>query len=485
MKIEKIKELLMLGEGQNVEFKSNYRNLNVIGQVVCSFLNAQGGYIVCGVEDNGKLIGIDGSDAGVKVLEQGVQQGLSPKALVSVQVQEVEGKSLLVLEVPAGQDLPYAFRDVIYIRVGQYTRKADIETIRDMVLRKQVEPERWERRFSSADIEHDTDMDEIRSAVADIQNARRAFFRDAQKPFGVLEDLYVAKYGRLTNGGDVLFARNPATRLPQVRVRAACFTDDKASDTFRDMKSFEGPLVSVLEQVFDFIVRNTPTTVQFLKNRLKRQDESLYPADAIREGLVNAFAHRDYAGPSGGISVHIYPKRLEIWNSGSLPEGITPEGLIKGHLSVLRNPDIAHVLYLRGFMEKLGRGSVLILHACKERGLPYPVWTSDEKAGVRLTFFAPELAKEVTPEVAGEVGTRLALSQHQVEILRKCMTEKGILELMAVTGRRDRTKFRHQVLNPLMEAGLIAMLIPDKPTSSKQKYLLTPEGKNYLEILKK
>ena len=100
MKIEKIKELLMLGEGQNVEFKSNYRNLNVIGQVVCSFLNAQGGYIVCGVEDNGKLIGIDGSDAGVKVLEQGVQQGLSPKALVSVQVQEVEGKSLLVLEVP-------------------------------------------------------------------------------------------------------------------------------------------------------------------------------------------------------------------------------------------------------------------------------------------------------------------------------------------------------------------------------------------------
>jgi len=69
--------------------------------------------------------------------------------------------------------------------------------------------------------------------------------------------------------------------------------------------------------------------------------------------------------------------------------------------------------------------------------------------------------------------------------LQKCLTEKGILELMAVTGRRDRTKFRHQVLNPLMEAGLIAMLIPDKPTSSKQKYLLTPEGKKYLETLKK
>ena len=485
MKIEKLEKLLMLGEGHNVDFKSNCRNIDMIGRVVCSFLNTHGGYIVCGVGDKGKVIGIDGSDVTVQLLEKRIQEGLSPKALVSVQLQEAEGKSLIVIEVPAGKDIPYAFQDVIYLRVGQATQKADVETIRDMVLRKQVEPQRWERRFSSGDIESDTDTDEINSAAADIQKGQRAFFRDANNPYWILEDLSVAKYGRLTNGGDVLFGRNPATRLPQVRVRAACFTDDKAGDTFRDMKSFEGPLVPVLEQVFNFIVRNTPTTILFSKNKLQRQDEALYPADAIREGLVNAFAHRDYTNSSGGMSVHIYPKRLEIWNSGSLPDGITPDGLIKGHLSILRNPDIAHVLYLRGFMEKLGRGSVLILQACKERGLPEPTWTSDEKAGVRLTFFAPEVTQEVSSEVIENFGTKLALSRHQAEILQKCLTEKGILELMAVTGRRDRTKFRHQVLNPLMEAGLIAMLIPDKPTSSKQKYLLTPEGKKYLETLKK
>jgi ATP-dependent DNA helicase RecG len=92
------------------------------------------------------------------------------------------------------------------------------------------------------------------------------------------------------------------------------------------------------------IIRNTPTNSTFSKNGLRRQDEFLYPPEAIREGLVNAFAHRDYTDSSGGIAVHIYPKRLEIWNSGSLPEGITPARLINGHLSVLRNPDIAHVL---------------------------------------------------------------------------------------------------------------------------------------------
>lgn len=59
---------------------------------------------------------------------------------------------------------------------------------------------------------------------------------------------------------------------------------------------------------------------------------------------MNAFAHRDYADYKGGIAVHIYPRRLEIWNSGSLPAGVTLEKLARGHISVLRNPDIAHVL---------------------------------------------------------------------------------------------------------------------------------------------
>ena len=52
-----------------------------------------------------------------------------------------------------------------------------------------------------------------------------------------------------------------------------------------------------------------------------------------------------------------------------------------------------------------------------------------------------------------------------------------LVDIMAITGRSDRTKFRHQVLNPLLEAGLIEMTIPDKPQSSKQKYRLTGKGR--------
>lgn len=87
-----------------------------------------------------------------------------------------------------------------------------------------------------------------------------------------------------------------------------------------------------------------------------------------------------------------------------------------------------------------------------------------------------------SPIVGEEVGTKLALSQHQVDTLQKCRKNNTLLEIMAVSGRSDRTKFRHQVLNPLLEAGLIEMTIPDKPRSSKQKYRLTDKGRDVLRL---
>ena len=345
-----IQELLSLGEGQRVEFKSTVRNVDALGRVICGFLNASGGYLICGVDDRGAVPGVDASPDALAMLEKRLHEGVSPKALVSVQTQDLGGKPVIVIEVPAGKDVPYAFRDVIYIRSGDATQKADAETIRDIVMRRQIEPERWERRFSLADAQYDVAADEVRSAIADAHRSRRAFFRNEDDPLMVLEDFAASKYGRLTNSGDVLFTRNPALRLPQVRIRAMCYNSDKAGDTYRDMKSFEGPLHAIFEDTYTFIVRNTPTIARFVKGSPKRQDSPLYPEAAVREALINALAHRDYSAASGGVSIHIYPRRLEIHNSGCLPDGVTTDSLTKGRLSVLRNPDIAHVLYLRGLM---------------------------------------------------------------------------------------------------------------------------------------
>lgn len=80
-------------------------------------------------------------------------------------------------------------------------------------------------------------------------------------------------------------------------------------------------------------------------------------------------------------------------------------------------------------------------------------------------------------------GTKLGLSPDQVEILRKCLTPSAILDLMEIANRSDRTKFRNQVLRPLLEERLVEMTIPDRPTSSKQQYRTTEAGRSVLERL--
>ena len=153
--------------------------------------------------------------------------------------------------------------------------------------------------FSLADINNDLSEKEIRSFIKAAKGKLQSNKIEVSDKISLLEKLSLVKYGRLTNGGDVLFGENPAIRYPQVRVQAVRFESDQTDDTYLDMKIYEGPLVSVLEEVFNFIKRNTPTISQFNKDSLFREDRPLYPWDAIREGLVNAFVHRDYSSFQG------------------------------------------------------------------------------------------------------------------------------------------------------------------------------------------
>ena len=92
----------------------------------------------------------------------------------------------------------------------------------------------------------------------------------------------------------------------------------------------------------------------------------------------------------------------------------------------------------------------------------------------------PAATEQVTAQDTAQVGTKLAPSRHQVNILRKCRQEKALVDLMAIAGRSDRTKFRHQVLNALLAEDLVEMTIPDKPRSRNQKYRLTAKGLAWL-----
>ena len=64
----------------------------------------------------------------------------------------------------------------------------------------------------------------------------------------------------------------------------------------------------------------------------------------------------------------------------------------------------------------------------------------------------------------------------QVRLLEFSRKERSIGELMHFLGWQHRTKFRAKFLRPLLEAGWVAMAIPDKLTSSRQRYVITQSG---------
>lgn len=68
--------------------------------------------------------------------------------------------------------------------------------------------------------------------------------------------------------------------------------------------------------------------------------------------------------------------------------------------------------------------------------------------------------------------------------MRKCLADAETADLMAIAERADRTKFRNQVLKPLVADKLLAMTIPDKQMSGNQRYRTKDKGRNLLSSLK-
>ena len=108
-----------------------------------------------------------------------------------------------------------------------------------------------------------------------------------------------------------------------------------------------------------------------------RNDLPAVPPLALREALVNAFAHRDYSLGKGAVSIAIYDDRLEVWSDGVLPSQITVEQLHQQHSSHARNELIANVLYRRDMIEEWGRGTLKMLQQCENANLPSPQFSED------------------------------------------------------------------------------------------------------------
>lgn len=387
--------LLRDGESPTVAFVSSASAVDEIGQNVCAMLNSEGGVILIGANQDGNVIH-PVSELQADHLRSFLHQNVSPRALFSVAIDETPDGPVISLDIPKGQDRPYLFNGAIYLRKGTSVEMADASELRQMVQTSSAEPERWERRVSSGFDSGDVDTELLNQVVQMAVERRGYVFENSRDKLSVLSDLALMRFGQLTNAADVLFGRKVSVRHPQTRLRCVRYETDKA-DRFIDEQLFEGPAFLLLENVMAFFKRHTSITAEFSDESLNRQVKPEYSFQAVREGLVNALAHRDYAGFSGSVSVSIYSDRVEIWNTGKLPKQLKIQDLrAPTHASILINPDISHVFYLHGLMERVGRGTYKIVQECRRLESSQPEWKS-VSGGVRLTIFAaiPGNRKEV------------------------------------------------------------------------------------------
>lgn len=185
----------------------------------------------------------------------------------------------------------------------------------------------------------------------------------------------------------MLFAKAPAKYLPQVRVQLTEYGEGKTDNALLRNEVFEGNLFSIRDKLERYI-ENLGIRSVFDKNQWKRIDFK-FPPKALQEGVINALMHRDYSSHSSAVAISIYPDTFVISNSGHLPDDLKVSELKKAHRSHPVNPDIAHIVFLRGLIDKLGRGTIKLLEDCRNAGLKDPVW-KDSIDGITLTFYGPK-----------------------------------------------------------------------------------------------
>jgi len=380
-----IKDLIKQGESEQLEFKASVRK-DEIAKVLCSFLNGKGGRVVVGLSDSGKPVGVSNAEKSVEQLKMFLLTAIVPEAPITIDVEHLEERKLILLKVYGGSKQPYLFDGSIYYRLADKTVKATSQQISELIHGRQKSETHWERQPAlGVDLE-DLDQKLILSVIKESRDNHRGNF-EGNNAIDFLSHYGLFQNGSFTHACVVLFAKNPTKYLPQVRVRLTEYGEGKTDSALLRDEVFEGNLFTIQDKLERYI-ENLGVRSVFDKNQWKRIDFK-FPPKALQEGVINALMHRDYSSHSSSVAISIYPDRFVISNSGHLPSGWKGTDLKKDHRSVPNNPDIAHIVFLRGLIDKLGRGTIKIVELCKKEGLKDPEWKPDID-GVTLTFNGPK-----------------------------------------------------------------------------------------------
>ena len=370
-----------MAEQQNIEFKLNWHDDHL--KWVCGFANALGGVIFIGKDDHGNVIGISDYKKLMEDLPNKIKNAMGISAEVNLHNQN--GKYFIEIVVQP-YTVAISLRGRYYFRSGSTNQELTGPTLNEFLLKKSGKT--WDDVIEVRASFTDIDEKAVKVFLAAAQNAGRLPENNGLDIPELFEKLRLSENGQLKRAAIILFGKDLGKFYPNTFVKIGRFKKDDADIIFQEVE--EANLIFLLQAVLNqlnhkFLIKS----IAF--EGINRIEKGEYPLAAIREMLLNALVHRNYMGAP--TQIRVYDDKINIWNEGALPEGISLASLKHSHASKPRNPIIADVCFKGGYIDSWGRGTIKILETCKEANLPEPE-LQERDGGFLVTLYKNSLIDE-------------------------------------------------------------------------------------------
>ncbi len=490
-------------EGDRIEYKAGW-NPDPILRTLCAFANdfenLGGGSVVIGqdCDGDGQPIfppkGVPSNQLD-KIQREliGYCNQIQPPYFPILSIEGYEGRTLVVLWAPGGQNRPYRVPKEVtsnqkelhyYIRRYSNTVEASGNALRELMDLTATVP--FDDRMN-----HHADLDDLRLSLIRSflkENRSGLYAPSARMPLADLgRNLNIVdggdEYLKPRNVGLMFFHEAPESFFPGTQIEVVRFPEGVAGGNLEE-KTFRGPLHHQLRDAFAYLKnRVIEERVVRLADRAEANRFVNYPFPSLEEALVNAVYHRSYEQREP-IEVRVHPDRIEIVSYPGPDPSIRIEALRSWRIVArrYRNRRIGDILKELDLTEGRCTGIPTMQEAMRRNGSPPPRFETDEPR----TYFFVELA--IHPAFHPDHGPRMAHEGVQAGVQDFSGTEWRILraleagpmttaELTDLLGYRARSRNLRNSLSRLEDRGLIALTIPERPRSPNQRRQLTAKGR--------
>jgi ATP-dependent DNA helicase RecG len=379
-----------------------------------------------------------------------VSDQIAPKLIPDIEILPFRRTHVLAVQVHPSPNRPHYLQRLgaevgVFVRAGSTNRRADPELIEEM------------RRFSRQESFDEQPLPELDSEALDFRVASEWFTPQRQLRRSDLRTLRLttAHQGREvpTVGGLLLFGKDRLQTFPDAWIQAGRFegTDRRRILDSAEIRSL--PLQAV-EEAIHFVQKYLAR--EAVIGEVRRTDRWTLPLKALRETIINAVVHADYAQRGASIRIALFDDRLEVENPGLLPFGLTVEDLKQG-ISKLRNRVIGRVFQELGFIEQWGSGIQRMISACREAGLDEPQL---EEVGTHFRVTLSTIPRH-----------RPALDERDQKTLQALESGTGLSTQQLAKELQISTRATRSRIRSLIERGLVVE-VGSSPQDPQRRYFL-------------